>query len=172
MRTIGLLVCLLLILGWSRAGAEVWPSGTERVPFKARPFALEDVRLLDGPFKRAMELDAAYLLSLEPDRLLSGFREDAGLEPKAEKYGGWETQGIAGHSLGHHVSACSMMYASTGDERFRKRVEYIVDELEVCQNANGTGYVAAIPGGKRVFAEVADGKIRAKGFDLNGLWVP
>src|SRR5437868_10862644 len=46
-----------------------------RVQPKAYPFALTDVRLLDGPFRHAMELDARYLLSLEPDRLLSRFRE-------------------------------------------------------------------------------------------------
>jgi DUF1680 family protein len=143
-----------------------------KVRLKARPFELSQVRLLDSPFKHAMELDAAYLLTVEPDRLLSRFREDAGLKPRAPKYGGWESMTIAGHSLGHYLSACSMMYASTGDARFRDRVQYIVSELEECQNANGNGYVAAIPGGKRVFAEVAAGDIRSKGFDLNGLWVP
>lgn len=142
------------------------------VALKAQPFALEDVRLLDGPFKHALELDAAYLLRLEPDRLLARFHKDAGLEPKAEGYGGWEARGVSGHSLGHYLSACSMMYASTGDARFRDRVNYMVNELKACQTANGDGYVAAIPDGRRVFAEVAAGNIRSKGFDLNGLWVP
>jgi len=117
-----------------------------KVSLKAYAFGLEDVRLLDGPFKRAMERDAAYLLTLEPDRLLHRFRLYAGLEPRAPLYGGWETQGVSGHSLGHYLSACSMMYASTGNEQFRSRVNYIVDELEACQNANGNGYVG---GGKR-----------------------
>jgi DUF1680 family protein len=143
-----------------------------KVALKAYAFSLEDVRLLEGPFKAAMERDAAYLLTVEPDRLLHRFRLTAGLEPRAPMYGGWETQGISGHSLGHYLSACSMMYASTGDERFREKVKYIVDELEACQNANGNGYVGGIPDGKRVFAEVAAGNIRSQGFDLNGLWVP
>ena len=143
-----------------------------KVSLKAYAFDLEDVRLLDGPFKAAMERDAAYLLTLEPDRLLHRFRLYAGLEPRAPIYGGWETQGVSGHSLGHYLSACAMMYASTGDERFRERVKYIVDELEACQNANGNGYVGGIQDGKRVFAEVAAGDIRSQGFDLNGLWVP
>ena len=130
------------------------------------------MRLLDGPFKRAMALDAEYLLRLEPDRLLSWFRKEAGLKPKAEVYGGWEAQGVAGHSLGHYLTACSLMYASTGDARFRERVEYVVSELELCQRANGDGYVAAIPDGKRIFREVSEGDIRSQGFDLNGGWVP
>src|SRR5690349_6097651 len=86
---------------------------------EAREFRLEDVRLLDGPFKNAMTRDAAYLLRLDPDRLLSGFRKEAGLKPKAEAYGGWEAMTIAGHSLGHYLSACALMFASTGDTRFR-----------------------------------------------------
>ena len=142
------------------------------VNLMAKPFDLSSVRLLDSPFKWAMERDAAYLLQLEPDRLLSRFRSEAGLQPKAPPYGGWEGMGVAGHTLGHYLSACSMMFASTGDERFRERVNYIVDELELCQQAHGDGYVAAIPEGRRVFSEIAQGIIRAKPFDLNGVWVP
>lgn len=142
------------------------------VPLKAQPFAPGHVRLLDGPFKDAMDRDAAYLLKLEPDRLLAGFREDAGLPPKAKRYGAWEAQGVAGHTLGHYLSACSKMYRATGNEQFRERVAYIVEELAACQDANGNGYVAAIPDGKRVFAELARGEIRSQGFDLNGCWVP
>jgi DUF1680 family protein len=144
----------------------------DRINRAAEAFELGDVRLLDGPFKRAMQLDAAYLMRLEPDRLLSWFRKEAGLKPKAEVYGGWEAQGVAGHSLGHYLSACAMMFAATGDARFLQRVNYVVDELELCQRRNGNGYVAAIPGGKKIFAEVAAGVIRSQGFDLNGGWVP
>jgi DUF1680 family protein len=142
------------------------------VSFKAQAFPLSNVRLLDGPFKRAMDLDARYLLSLEPDRLLSWFRKEAGLRPKAVNYAGWESQGIAGHTLGHYLSACSLMYASTDDRRFLDRVNYIVDELAACQRANGNGYLAAIPNGKKAFIEIARGDIRTQGFDLNGIWVP
>ncbi|HZL14188.1 MAG TPA: beta-L-arabinofuranosidase domain-containing protein [Verrucomicrobiae bacterium] len=139
---------------------------------QAQPFPLKDVRLLDGPFRDAMLRDGNYLLSLEPDRLLSWFRKEAGLQPKGEVYGGWESQGIAGHTLGHYLSACSHMYASTGDERFRARINYIVNELAECQRANGNGYVAAIPNGKKVFAEIAQGKVDSQDFGLNGGWVP
>src|SRR5258707_2583113 len=89
-----------------------------QVAVQAYPFDLRDVRLLDGPFKEAMEADARYLLQIEPDRLLSDFRVHSGLEPKGQKYGGWESSGVAGHTLGHYLSACSMQYASTGDTRY------------------------------------------------------
>ncbi len=142
------------------------------VPPKAALFSLHDVRLLDGPFKQAQDIAVKYLLSLDSDRLLARYRMEAGLEPKAQPYGGWEAQGIAGHSLGHYLSGCALAYASTGDKRFLDRVNYIVDQLAECQRAIGTGYVAGIPNGKRVYAEVAAGNIRSSGFDLNGSWVP
>ena len=138
----------------------------------ARPFDPGDVRLLPGRFEENAERAQAYLLGLDPDRLLSGFRSEAGLKPKAAKYGGWESAGVAGCSLGHYLSACAFAARSSGDTRLNDRVAYVVDQLDECQRANGDGYVSAIPGGKRVFAEVARGDIRSKGFDLNGGWVP
>jgi DUF1680 family protein len=138
----------------------------------ARRFDVGAVQLLEGPYRQALELDARFLLDLEPDRLLSWFRKEAGLEPKAEVYGGWESQGVAGHCLGHYLSACARMYRATGDVEFRNRVNYIVDELKACQDAGGDGFVGAMPNGRRVFSEVARGDIRSQGFDLNGSWVP
>ena len=144
----------------------------DRVQIKASPFAPHDVRLLDGPFKAAMQRDLTYLLSLEPDRFLHLFRKHAGLEPKAPVYGGWESQGVAGHSLGHYLSACSLAFASTNDARFKERVDYLVSELALCQKERADGYVSAIPEGERIWNEVAQGDIRSQGFDLNGGWVP
>ncbi|QCR22296.1 glycoside hydrolase family 127 protein [Pontibacter sp. SGAir0037] len=142
------------------------------VPVRAYAFGLEDVKLLQSSFTDAMQADVNYLLKLEPDRFLSDFRVHAGLKPKAEKYGGWESSGLAGHSLGHYLSACAMQYAASGDAEFLKRVNYIVDELALCQEARKTGYVGAIPNEDKMWAEVASGDIRSKGFDLNGAWAP
>jgi uncharacterized protein len=130
------------------------------------------VRLLDGEFKTGQDIAAQYLLSLETDRLLSGFRQQAGLGPKGTNYGGWEAQAVAGHSLGHYLSACSLAWASAGDPRFLDRVNYIVAELAECQQGGGDGYLAAFAGGRKAFAEVAAGNIRSSGSELNGLWVP
>lgn len=142
------------------------------VAMKAYSFDLRDVHLLASPFKEAMEKDAAYLLSVEPDRLLSGFRSHSGLKPKGALYEGWESSGLAGHTLGHYLSAVSMQYASTGDVRFLERVNYIVKELNECQVARKTGYVGAIPKEDTIWAEVKAGNIRSRGFDLNGGWSP
>lgn len=145
------------------------------IPHSVTPFDLTEVKLNDGPFKKAMELDEKYLLELDPDRLLCWFRKEAGLKPKAEVYGGWESDQLAGHTLGHYLSACSMMYASTGNIKLLERIKYIVDELDICQQANGNGYLSAIPGGKQLFKEISDGNIISKktsGFRLNGIWSP
>ncbi|HML73933.1 MAG TPA: glycoside hydrolase family 127 protein [Anaerohalosphaeraceae bacterium] len=172
-----ILICLLTVLSacsWAVVAESTQPKIkiAPRTPIEAYAFNLHDVRLLDGPFRAAMERDAIYLLTLEPDRLLAWFRKEAGLEPKGEVYGGWESQGVAGHCLGHYLSACALMYASSNDERFKERAAYIVDEMALCQDKNGNGYVAAIPGGKKCFEEIARGDVRSQGFDLNGLWVP
>ncbi len=90
---------------------------------------------------------------------------------KAEVYGGWEKLGVSGHSLGHYLSACSMMYASSGDKRYKEKVDYIIDELAICQQARKTGYVGAIPGEDSLWDQVAAGDIRS-GALLNGSWVP
>jgi DUF1680 family protein len=140
----------------------------------ARPLPLEAVRLTGGPLKHAQELDAQYLLALEPDRMLSFYRTRAGLPKKAEPYGGWDGEGrqLTGHIAGHYLSAVSYMWAATGDVRFKERANYIVDELKIVQDAHRNGYLGAIMNGEQAFNEVAGGNIRSSAFDLNGLWSP
>ncbi|MEO5682447.1 MAG: beta-L-arabinofuranosidase domain-containing protein [Chitinophagaceae bacterium] len=143
------------------------------VPIQAYAFNLKDVRLLNGsPFKNAMDRDAAYLLLLDSKRLLHRFYLNAGLPTKGAVYGGWESDGLSGHTLGHYLSACAMMYASTGDKRFKDKVDSIVKELAVCQQARKTGYVGAIPKEDSIFGKLARGEIKTGGFDLNGGWSP
>lgn len=142
------------------------------VPIKAYAFRLSEVSLLESPFKTAMKADVSYLLKIESDRLLAGFRSNAGLPEKAKKYGGWESDGLAGHSLGHYLSAISFQYASGRDPELLKRINYIVDELVICQQARKTGYIGAIPNEDTIWARVAKGDIETRGFDLNGGWAP
>lgn len=140
-----------LALGATRGLTADVPSIAAGTSLKA--FGLEDVRLLDGPFLRAQRLSAAYLLSLDCDRLLHGFRLNAGLPAKAPIYGGWESAPTwadihcQGHSLGHYLSGVAFMTAATGDKRMRQRVDYIVAELAACQKAKDTGLLCAFPEG-------------------------
>ncbi len=144
-----------------------------------RPLPLNSVRLTGGPLKHAQELDAEYLLQLEPDRMLAYLRQRAGLEPKGKPYGGWDGAGrqLTGHIAGHYLSAVSLMWAATGDARFKERADYIVSELKTIQDAQGDGYLGALLDnqgldGKIHFQELCKGIIRSGGFDLNGLWSP
>jgi hypothetical protein len=160
-----------------RAAAD---TGAGNFPAKVTPLPMEDVRLTPSPYLSAVESNLIYLHRLEPDRLLHNFRAGAGLTPKGAVYGGWESDTIAGHTLGHYLSALSLMYAQTGDAECKRRVDYIVDELAVCQTARGDGYVAGftrkrgdvVEDGKVLFAELERGDIRVLPFDLNGCWVP
>ncbi len=145
-----------------------------------QPAPLDAVRLLPSPYLRAVNANLAYLKRIEPDRLLHNFRSQAGLQPKGAVYGGWESDTIGGHSLGHYLSALSLMFAQTGDPECRQRVVYIVDELVLCQAQGIDGFVAgftrrrgdALEPGRLVFEEVVRGDIRSRPFDLNGCWVP
>ncbi|HEY3915370.1 MAG TPA: beta-L-arabinofuranosidase domain-containing protein [Verrucomicrobiae bacterium] len=128
----------------------------DSVPTVVESFDLQNVQLLDSPFKTAMELNSRFLLSLEPDRFLCYFRTNAGLPPKAAAYDGWEAPNTgAGRCLGHYLSALSLQFRATGDPQFKQRINYIVDELALCQQPDGL--LTAQAGVKQAFAELARG---------------
>ncbi|PQV64208.1 hypothetical protein B1R32_10652 [Abditibacterium utsteinense] len=139
-----------------------------RIAPRLQPFSLRDVRLLNGPFQHAQQLDLQYLLFLQPDRFLHNFRKNAGLKPKAPIYGGWESQGVAGQTLGHYLSALAMMFQATGDARLKQKLDYTLSEIALCQAQSSDGYVAGIPDGRAMFADIRAG--RGNGA-LRG-WVP
>jgi hypothetical protein len=139
---------LPVLLALSAAVAPVQPQPSLRAEF----FPRADVRLLDGPFLDAQRRDTAYLLQLDPDRLLHTFRKNAGLPTTAKPLGGWEAPEVElrGHTLGHYLTACALMYESTGDERLKQRALAIVAELARVQQAlvkrgANPGYLSAFP---------------------------
>jgi len=144
-------IAAVAILIGPPAGVRAASRGKQRVapviPLRAQPFALEDVRLLDGPFRHAQDLDRQYLLSLDVERLLHAFRLNAGLPSSAQPLGGWEEPKceVRGHFVGHYLSACALMYASTGDERLRDKGNALVAGLAECQAKLGNGYLSAYP---------------------------
>ncbi len=143
-----LIVVMSFLMAASLAAARGDGPGREVVEMKARPFDLKQVRLLDGPFKEAMERDLQYLHALDSDRLLHTWRLNAGLPSSAKPLGGWERPDceVRGHTLGHYLSACALMYASTGDEKLKAKADAIVAELAGCQKALGdSGYLSAYP---------------------------
>lgn len=140
--------------------------------FQLKTFDLSAVRLLDGPFFKAQQADMKYMLELDADRLLAPYLIDAGIEPKAERYGNWENIGLDGHTCGHYLSALSLMYASTGNNKLSEKLNYTIDQLAICQEKNGNGYVGGIPEGKKLWKDIEKGNIDAGGFSLANRWVP
>ena len=127
-------------------------------------FPLSDVKLLDGPFKQARDLNIQTLLKYDDDRLLAPYRKEAGLPEKAKSYPNWE--GLDGHVGGHYLSAMAMNYAATGNSECKKRMEYMISELKACQKANavkypdwGVGYVGGIPNSAGLWPKIKAGEV-------------
>lgn len=153
MKKIILLAVLLgscIMKGWSQ-----YPGQQEKnikvptqVPLKALSFDYADVRLLDGPFKRAMEINQRWLREADVERFMHNYRVTAGLKTNAEAFGGWEGLDVElrGHSLGHLLTALSEMYATTGDTIYKQKCDLFVAALAECQMALGNnGYLSAFP---------------------------
>jgi DUF1680 family protein len=120
----------------------------ENVRLKLLPFPLKQVRLGYGPCKIAREADRQFLRSLPPDRLLHTFRTNAGLASSVPPLGGWEAPDceLRGHYAGgHYLSACALMFASSGDEDLKKNAEVVVAGLGKCQADLKNGYLSAFP---------------------------
>ncbi len=134
-------------------------------------FPLSAVKLLDGPLKDRQDLNGETLLAYDTDKLIAPFYEEAGMTPKATKFSNWA--GLDGHVLGHYLSALAMHYAATGDANIKKRMEYVVDELEIIQkqnskDANFVGYISGVPNGKSMWLKFKGGNAGAQ----SGYWVP
>jgi DUF1680 family protein len=117
-------------------------------PVKVVAFAMTDVQLLPGPFHRAQQANLGYLRRLDADRLLYNFRVNAGLPSSAQPLGGWEKPDceLRGHFIGHFLSACALMYSSTGDNDIKAKGDSMVAELAKCQHKLGAGgYLSAFP---------------------------
>ena len=101
-----------------------------------------------GPLQQAREWNRGYLMRLANDRLLRNFRVNAGLPTDAQPLGGWEEPKceLRGHFVGHYLSACSMLYAATGDTAVKSKADELVAGLAECQaKLNDNGYLSAFP---------------------------
>lgn len=131
---------------------------------------MQKVNLLDGMFKNSQQKGKEYLLYLDIDRLVAPCYEAAGKTAKKERYGGWESMEIAGHSIGHWLSAAATMYQVTGDEALNKKLEYALSELAAVQSFDKDGYVSGVP--RDCFDQVFSGEFEVGNFNLGGSWVP
>jgi DUF1680 family protein len=147
-------------------------AGNAQDKLYADEFPLGDVTLLDGPLKKARNLNIETLLKYDVDRLLAPYRKEAGLEPRAKTYPNWD--GLDGHVGGHYLTAMAMN-AATGNEECRRRMEYMISELQLCADANiknhpdwGKGYVGGMPNSERIWSNFKKGDFGV----YFGSWAP
>ena len=136
-------------------------------------FPLSDVKLLDGPFKHARDLNLKVLLQYDADRLLAPYRKEAGLPERKETYPNWD--GLDGHVAGHYLSAMAMNYAATGNKECKRRMEYMISELQLCLDANavnnaewGVGYIGGFPNSNKLWSTFKKGDFST----YNSAWAP
>lgn len=136
-------------------------------------FPIGDVKLLDGPFKHARDLNVEVLLQYDVDRLLAPFRAEAGLPKKAEYYPNWA--GLDGHIAGHYLTAMAMNWQTTGNRECLRRMNYMIDELAEVAAANarnnaswGVGYIGGIPNSASMWSDFKKGEFR----QYSSAWAP
>lgn len=173
-----LIATFLLMGGFVFAGDFLAHKVLPTIPPQTTFFSLHEVRLLDSPFGELQQKGKEYLLWLNPDSLLHFYRVEAGLPVKAHPYAGWESQDVWGAGplrggfLGFYLSSISMMYQATGDRELLKRLRYTIQELDRCQQAGKDGFLLGVKEGRKLFGDVASGKMKTNNSTVNGAWAP
>lgn len=135
-------------------------------------FPLGDITLLDGPLKHARDLNVQVLLKYDCDRMLAPYRKEAGLQPRKPSYPNWD--GLDGHVGGHYLSALTIN-AATGNEECRKRMEYMISELQLVLDANNQrpeawchNYIGGVPNSAKMWTAFSKGDFGP----YFGTWAP
>ena len=135
-------------------------------------FPLGDITLLDGPLKHARDLNVQVLLKYDCDRMLAPYRKEAGLQPRKPSYPNWDGQD--GHVGGHYLSALAIN-AATGNEECRKRMEYMISELQLVLDANNQrheawrhNYIGGVPNSAKMWTAFSKGNFGP----YFGTWAP
>lgn len=140
-----------------------------------------NITLLNSVFSQSEKIGREYLDGVDIDRLLSPIFEAHNMPApnNAKRYGGWErksannwekspeTFSLAGHSLGHFLSAFSECYAKSGDENLKQKILYIVSQLESVQSNAKSGYIGGCK--ENCFTELFDKNLTSW---AEGYWVP
>ena len=135
-------------------------------------FPLGDITLLDGPLKHARDLNVQVLLKYDCDRMLAPYRKEAGLQPRKPSYPNWD--GLDGHVGGHYLSALAIN-AAIGNEECRKRMEYMISELQLVLDANNQrpeawchNYIGGVPNSAKMWTAFSKGDFGP----YFGTWAP
>jgi len=111
---------------------------------KLQEFALDQVQITDQYQQNLFAKNVAYLITtLNSDRLLAGFKAVSTGTTATNLYGGWESQNIRGHSLGHWLSAVAHAYqqAKGSDpalaSQIKVKLDDVISKLKSYQSTNG-----------------------------------
>ncbi|MBR6121060.1 MAG: glycoside hydrolase family 127 protein [Prevotella sp.] len=184
MKKLFTIIALTLCFMGMQAQTELYP----------KHFDLEEVTLLDGPMKQAMDLNIKMLLQYDTDRLLTPFVRQSGLSSTTDKespYYQWLTKhpnfsnwgdssfDLSGHVGGHYLSALALAYAACHDAsvkaQLKERMDYMVTVMKDCQDqfdTNTKGLYGFI-GGQPIMSDweaLYGGNIQP--FKSHGGWVP
>ena len=176
-------ICALTVMT-ANAQQELYPSH----------FNLEEVTLLDGPMKTAMELNISTLLQYDVDRLLTPYVRQSGLAATTDtgsRYYKWENShpsfanwgdssfNLDGHVGGHYLSALALAYAACHDNdtraKLKQRMDYMLEVMKDCQDQydNNTAGLYGFIGGQPindVWTALYKGDISK--YRNRGGWVP
>ncbi len=139
-------------------------------------FPLGSIVPTDPYSQNAIKKETEYLKSFDIDRVLAGFRKNAGIKTEAEPYGGWESLLIGGHAMGHYFSALaqSCVNRALPDEdrkTLKGMLDRIIDGLADCQLPNGFLWAGKILDPENIeiqFDNVEKGKCQL----FTEAWVP
>jgi len=112
-----------------------------------KAFSLKNVTMKDSYLINAFEKEVMYLTAFDTDKLLAGFRETAGVDMRGvERYPGWESMLIGGHTLGHYMTACVRCCESANCKEADRQemlqiLKCLADGLKECQEKANTGFL-------------------------------
>lgn len=141
-----------------------------------KEFDLNLVQVTDPYYVNAFDKVVEYLLRLDPERLVVGFKavsegKDPQHEPGLNLYGGWEGAWslLRGHTMGHYLTAMAQAYKQSENHnptlsaKLKQNIDYAIDQLKACQDASPNGFLFASP---ETHFDVIEGKYEGKH------WVP
>ncbi len=93
-------------------------------------YSLKDIEITNAYLMNGFNKMAEYLKKFDIDRSVEGFRRTAGIGKEKNTYEGWETSLIAGHAIGHFVTALAQGYAySQGNRKADKKLLEMSEEI-------------------------------------------
>lgn len=137
-------VCMFSVIGCSNNsnggnGSADAPDKQPSVSFATR-VDMANVEFTEGELAERYAWNDSYVKHLDSDRLLYWYRDSNDVTQPAgcEPYPDWENSKIwNGITLGHYITALSMLYRNSGDAWYKEKVDYVIAELEPCQHENG-----------------------------------